>query len=230
MNKLNINTKKIIKSISAFLVFYLLPYIIIFILKLVGVTFNNITNSTNVIINTILSLITAIILFIIYKKDFKEDFIKFKSDFIKNIDTGFKCWFVGLIIMMISNIILTFLLKAGGANNEQAVQSLLSSLPAIMAIDICLLAPFNEEIAFRKTIKDVFKNKWIFVILSFLLFGGAHVISSAKTLTDYLYIIPYGALGGSFAYAFYETDTIFTSMTMHFIHNTILVLLSLFIL
>ena len=230
MNKLNINTKKIIKSISAFLVFYLLPYIIIFILKLVGVTFNNITNSTNVIINTILSLITAIILFIIYKKDFKEDFIKFKSDFIKNIDTGFKCWFVGLIIMMISNIILTFLLKAGGANNEQAVQSLLSSLPAIMAIDICLLAPFNEEIAFRKTIKDVFKNKWIFVILSFLLFGGAHVISSAKTLTDYLYIIPYGALGGSFAYAFYETDTIFTSMTMHFIHNTILVILSLFIL
>ena len=230
MKKLNINTKKIIKSISAFLVFYLLPYIIIFILKLVGVTFNNITNSTNVIINTILSLITAIILFIIYKKDFKEDFIKFKSDFIKNIDTGFKCWFVGLIIMMISNIILTFLLKAGGANNEQAVQSLLSSLPAIMAIDICLLAPFNEEIAFRKTIKDVFKNKWIFVILSFLLFGGAHVISSAKTLTDYLYIIPYGALGGSFAYAFYETDTIFTSMTMHFIHNTILVILSLFIL
>ena len=230
MKKLNINTKKIIKSISAFLVFYLLPYIIIFILKLVGVTFNNITNSTNVIINTILSLITAIILFIIYKKDFKEDFIKFKSDFIKNIDTGFKCWFVGLIIMMISNIILTFLLKAGGANNEQAVQSLLSSLPAIMAIDICLLAPFNEEIAFRKTIKDVFKNKWIFVILSFLLFGGAHVISSAKTLTDYLYIIPYGALGGSFAYAFCETDTIFTSMTMHFIHNTILVILSLFIL
>ena len=230
MNKLNINTKKIIKSISAFLVFYLLPYIIIFILKLVGVTFNNITNSTNVIINTILSLITAIILFLIYQKDFKEDFIKFKSDFIKNIDTGFKCWFVGLIIMMISNIILTFLLKAGGANNEQAVQSLLSSLPAIMAIDICLLAPFNEEIAFRKTIKDVFKNKWIFVILSFLLFGGAHVISSAKTLTDYLYIIPYGALGGSFAYAFYETDTIFTSMTMHFIHNTILVILSLFIL
>ena len=230
MKKLNINTKKIIKSISAFLVFYLLPYIIIFILKLVGVTFNNITNSTNVIINTILSLITAIILFIIYKKDFKKDFIKFKSDFIKNIDTGFKCWFVGLIIMMISNIILTFLLKAGGANNEQAVQSLLSSLPAIMAIDICLLAPFNEEIAFRKTIKDVFKNKWIFVILSFLLFGGAHVISSAKTLTDYLYIIPYGALGGSFAYAFYETDTIFTSMTMHFIHNTILVILSLFIL
>ena len=127
-------------------------------------------------------------------------------------------------------MMMIFLLKAGGANNEQAVQSLLSSLPAIMAIDICLLAPFNEEIAFRKTIKDVFKNKWIFVILSFLLFGGAHVISSAKTLTDYLYIIPYGALGGSFAYAFYETDTIFTSMTMHFIHNTILVLLSLFIL
>lgn len=228
MKKINIETKNIFRSIGAFLIFYLLPYLIIFLLKTCGFKFEN-TDAFRAILNTVFALITAIILFIIYRKELINDFITFKKDVIKNFDIGFKCWFVGLIIMMVSNLILNFILNAGGANNEQAVQSLLSSFPVIMAIDVCFLAPFNEEIAFRKTIKDVFKNKWIFVILSFLLFGGAHVISSAKTIIDYLYIVPYGALGGAFAYAYYETDTIFTSMSLHFIHNTILVILSLFI-
>lgn len=224
-----INTKKIFKSICAFLIFYCLPYIVIYALRLMGITFNGIDDSTRVILNAIFSFITAIILFLIYYNDFKDDLIKFKSNLIYNLDTGFKCWIIGLIIMMISNLILNFVLNAGSANNEQAVQNLLSSSPTIMAINICLFAPFNEEIAFRKTIKDVLKNKWLFVILSFILFGGAHVINSAETFVDYLYIIPYGALGGVFAYAVYKTDTIFTSITMHMIHNTILVILSLFI-
>ncbi len=230
MEKLGINKKNIARSICAFLLFYFLPYIILYILQLCGMKLDNVDDAGRVIYNTVFSFITAIILFIIYRKDFKDEFKTFKKDVAKNIDCGFKCWFVGLIIMMFSNLFLNLLLKAGGANNEEAVQSLLTSLPTLMAINVCLFAPFNEEIAFRKTIKDVFKNKWIFVILSFLLFGGAHVISSAETLIDYLYIVPYGALGGAFAYAYYETDTIFTSMSMHMIHNTILVMLSLFIL
>ena len=50
------------------------------------------------------------------------------------------------------------------------------------------------------------------------------------SLVDYLYIIPYGALGGAFALAYYETKTVFTSMSFHMIHNIILVLMSIFVL
>ena len=129
--------------------------------------------------------------------------------------------------MMLSNFILTFFFKSGGANNEKIVQKLISSLPWLMAIDAGVIAPFNEEIVFRKTLKDIFDNKYIFVFLSVLLFGGAHVFSSAETVLDYLYIIPYGALGGAFACTYYKTNTIFPSMFMHMIHNTVLVLLSI---
>ena len=66
------------------------------------------------------------------------------------------------------------------------------------------------------------------------IFMGSSLISLPSKLLGFfpslLTFFSVGALGGSFAYAFYETDTIFTSMTMHFIHNTILVILSLFIL
>ena len=106
---------------------------------------------------------------------------------------------------------------------------MIHSFPILMAIDAGIIGPFNEEMVFRKTIKDIFKNKWVFVGLSFLLFGGAHVINSANSILDYLYIIPYGALGASFALAYYDTDTVFTSTFMHMFHNTCLVLISIFL-
>ena len=131
------------------------------------------------------------------------------------MNTGFICWISGLGIMMVTNIIITVVFKAGGANNEKLVQSMIHALPWLMIINAGILAPFNEEIVFRKTLKDVFgKYKWLFVLLSFLLFGGAHVMEVAKVWTDYLYIIPYGALGASFALAYYKTDTVFTSMVL----------------
>ena len=131
--------------------------------------------------------------------------------------------------MFASNFILNFLLKAGGAANEKTVQTMIKTLPILMIIDAGFIAPFNEEIVFRKTLKDIFKNKWLFIILSFLLFGGVHVISSAKTILDYLYIIPYGALGAAFAYSYYKTNNLFTSITLHMFHNIILILISILI-
>ena len=129
--------------------------------------------------------------------------------------------------MMISNLILFYVLKSGGANNENAVQSMISSAPIWMALRVCILAPFNEEIVFRKTLYDVFKKyKWLFIVISFLLFGEAHVINSANSIIDYLYIIPYGVLGGAFALAYSKTESVFTSMTFHMLHNTAIFLLS----
>ena len=41
-----------------------------------------------------------------------------------------------------------------------------------------------------------------------------------------LYIIPYGLFGSVFAYMYSKTKNIFVPMTFHFIHNTVLVILS----
>ncbi len=188
-----------------------------------------ITKSQTIYISVYSSIIVSFILLIIYRKDLIEEFKKFKKDLLKNIDTGLICWLTGIIIMIIINFILITVFKSNGANNENAVQELIKISPWIMGIDICLIAPFNEELVFRKAIKDIIKNKYLFVFLSFLIFGGAHVVSSAKTLVDYLYIIPYGVLGAVFAIAYYKTDTVYTSMTFHIIHNTMAFLISVFL-
>lgn len=222
---------KIMKGIFVFILFYnsyLFQYIPIILLKY---DLNKLkgNNKAAVILSTFSSLVVAIILIIIYRKELIRDFKLFKAKFLNNMDTGLVCWLTGIGVMVIVNLVLTYVFKSDGANNENAIQELIKTLPYVMAINVCLLAPFNEEMVFRKALKDISINKYLFVILSFLLFGGTHVLSSAKNIIDYLYIIPYGALGASFAIAYNKTDTIYTSMSYHFIHNTMGLLLSIFI-
>lgn len=166
-----------------------------------------------------------IILMIVYRKDLIQEVKNFFKDVRKNIDIGLTSWVIGLIIMMVVNYILITILHSDGANNEKYVRSLISASPFLMAIDICLVAPAVEEIVFRKTLKDIFSNRIAFMMAAFLLFGLAHVTSTAKTLLDWFYIIPYGALGAAFAYAYHKTDSIMTSFICHALHNLFVFLL-----
>lgn len=225
------DTKKLklnlIRGVAVILIFWysiFWQYLAVFLLHIDS---NNLTNTTQVLLSTFASIMTMILLILIYRKDLKKDFSKFKKDFGSYLDIGFKYWFIGLSVMLISNFILNFVFKTGGANNEKAVQEMINTIPAVMLLTAGFIGPFNEEIVFRKTLKDIFKNKWLFALVSFILFGGAHVVSSATCLLDYLYIIPYGALGASFALADYEADNVWPSIVMHMMHNTILVLISI---
>lgn len=225
-----INIKIVIRSILVLLAFHYGAYLQLIPIKLLNIDIKNITNQMVVLLSAFSSVSLAIIFFFIYRKDLKKEFKIFTKNIWENIDVGMKYWMIGLIIMIVSNLFLTYVLKSGGAANENTVQSMLKSLPWLMLIIAGFIAPFTEEIVFRKTLKDIFKNKWLFAFLSFLLFGGAHVIDTAKTIVDYLYIIPYGALGGVFALAYYDTKTIFTPMSLHIMHNLILCIISITVL
>ena len=226
MEKL-INKKYLLRGILVLLLFWfssLIQYIPIYLFHL---DVKTLTIKQAVLLSVFASVVITFILFFVYRKELKEEFRIYRKNLGENFDVGLKYWLVGFLIMMVSNAILVFVFKSGGANNQKVVQKMVDTLPLLMLIDAGFIAPFNEEIIFRKTIKDVIKNKWLFVACSFLLFGGAHVFSSAETILDYLYIIPYGALGAAFAFAYSKTDTVFTSMTLHMLHNTLLTIISI---
>ena len=222
-----ISIKGLIIGIVAFLIFYFSAYFQLIPILLFNIDLNNITGAQNVMLSTFSNCVLLIILFLIFRKDLIEEWKRFRKNFLENIDIGIKYWLVGLGIMMISNIIITFVINLGQAANEQAVQSMISSLPWLMLINAGLIAPCTEEIIFRKGFKKAFPNKWLFIILSAIVFGALHVITSMTSPIELLYIIPYGALGAAFAYMYQKTDTIFTSITMHMFHNTALILLSI---
>lgn len=182
-----------------------------------------------VLLSTFSDLIVMAIILCMYRDDIRKELSLFFQRFRYNFKTGFSCWSKGLFIMFVSNLIIINIFHSEGANNEIAVRSMIHSLPSIMFFNACFLAPFIEEFVFRKSLKDIFSKPSVFIVLSFLAFGAAHISGMATSWIDWLYIIPYGALGGAFALAYSKTDTIFTSMTFHIIHNLCVFLIVLFL-
>ena len=201
---------------------YLIPLIII------GIDLNSLSQTTQFALMVIADLFVSIMLFIIYRKYLIEKFNDFKNNFNYYLEIGLKGWLIGLGIMWLGNFLLAEFSPVKEALNENQVQLLINTSPIFALILTTIFAPINEEIIFRKSIQDFIKNKWIYIIVSGLIFGYLHV-SGGNNLYDFLYIIPYGALGSAFAYILTKTDNIYTTILMHMIHNGILTLISIFL-
>lgn len=217
---------EICKGLVTFLIFYFSSYLQVIPIAIFNIDVNNYTTTDLAIVNTFTDLILVLILIILYFKELRKEFKTFKDNWKMNMDTAFKYWFLGLMIMCISNIAIGLITSLGTSSNEQAVQGLISSTPYLMLFTAGILAPIAEEITFRKGVSKIFKNKWVYATASGLIFGLLHVIGSGNIL-EYLYVIPYGSLGFFFALTYYDTKSIYPSIIMHAIHNCALVLLSI---
>jgi membrane protease YdiL (CAAX protease family) len=187
----------------------------------------NITDKKYIFYLTLSNILLIIIYFLIYGKTIVKDFKDYIKDFGNNFTTGIKYWLIGFIIMIVSNLVITFILNKGLAGNEEQVRGYIDSFPLFMIFNTVIYAPFTEELTFRKSIKDAIKNKWLYVLISGLVFGGLHIISYITTPTDLIYLIPYGSLGIVFALLYYKTDNVFSTITMHAMHNFLAVIVYL---
>lgn len=219
---------KTLISLGLILLLLLWNYIFIAALTILGLHFNTVNDTFKIVINFISNLAFLSLLFIFYRKTIQKDFQNyFLNNFKDNFKTSLKYWGIGLLIMMISNYIIAIITSGQLAENEEAVRDLIQLAPLYMAFDLMIYAPITEELIFRKSIKDITSNKYIYVLLSGLIFGGLHVISSLETAIDLLYLIPYCSLGFAFALLYSKTDNIFSTITVHSLHNTLALLLYL---
>lgn len=212
------------KCIICFYIFLESAYIQRLIIKMFHIT--NLTDSIKTILSAVSNICIMIIFFFIYRKELIKEWKIFKKNYKDNLDISFKYWIYGLIGMILSNIIITLIFGSSQSNNEQALRKLINAVPFVMLINAGIIGPINEEIIFRKGFKNVFKNKWLFILISGIFFGMMHVIS-ATTINQFLYFIPYSCLGVSFGIMYYKTDTIYTSLFAHMFHNIILTTLNI---
>lgn len=221
----NVEIKLIPKSLIVLLLFFFSSIFQLILIPILKYDINNLTANQNLILTSFSDFILLMILIIMYFKDLKSDFKKLKGNLYKYMDVAIKYWLLGLLVMMISNIAIG-LLTSAEAVNEETVQKLIHSSKYLSIITIGILAPFIEELTFRKAFRDVFKNDTVFVLTSGLVFGALHVVLSFNSLWDLLYIIPYSSLGIAFGLTYVKTDCIYTSTLMHMFHNTAATILS----
>ncbi len=220
--------QKIEKKIFVVLkVFILLLLLLTF--KSIFISFfpNNLNNILKVIIFLISDLIVISILLIVYRKTLIKDFKSYFKDFLNNFEQSFKYYIIGLAIMIISNLIIVVFINNQIASNEESVRSLIDIVPLYMIFSVSIYAPITEELIFRKGIREIFNNKYLYIISSGIIFASMHLASENLSLNTLLYIIPYSSLGITFAYTYYKTNNIFSTIMLHSFHNTMAIILYL---
>ena len=171
--------------------------------------------------NLALEVTMISIIFAIYEKEFRLAIKDIKKNHKEYFGKYFKVYLIGIIIMVASNILINQL-GGGISENETAIRDEFSNFPIYTYISAVFLAPILEESIFRLGIKSAILNKYIYVIISGLVFGGLHIIGMPIDKLFPLYLLSYCSSGWAFAYMMSKTNNILVSSGFHFMHNGII--------
>ena len=227
------NVKNIFKLIISFVLFFNLSLVIAYIFKLVGINYSDFNYIDYACLNTFIELIMFVVVLLFYKKYLKKDLVLFKlnkKDYIKKIISYFLIFLVvkygvalfsSLLLVMLGSDLVT-------SENQESVVTLAKTLPFMMMISTSLLAPFVEEGIFRLGIKKVINNKYLFILVSGLIFGFMHIFPTE--LPIYVALIEslnYVTMGLLLAYIYNETDNIYVVVIIHALNNLLSMLMIL---
>lgn len=161
------------------------------------------------------------VMLLTFIKQLIHDFKIFKSYFKEYMSLILKTWLKSLLFMLVIGIIISLITNTNQSNNQQALQNMFTKYPIYVALLSMFYAPFAEELMFRGVIKKFIKSKYVFILVSGILFGLLHVIDDSKTLAEFSYVIVYSTLGMFLASLYYKTNNLWTNITFHFLQNSL---------
>lgn len=218
--------KKIIKNLLILLSYFLYEAIILIIVNALSIDISKLNFIQKNIYLFVVDIIYLISLVFIYRKELKEDFKDFKENGSGYIFKYAPLYLLGVILMGITNALLVKVTGMEMSTNEQNVRTLIKYYPIYMSFSSVIYAPIVEELIFRKSIKNLFNDNVLFVLMSGLIFGLIHVVGTGNEgINEILMGIPYIIMGLDFAYIYAKTKNIFTTMTLHSIHNLTLLII-----
>lgn len=218
--------KKIIKNIIILISYLFYKLAIILALYLLGIDYTSFDLKKKMVTTLIMNVIYIIIIVFLYRKELLEDLKDFKVNYKKYISNNIIIYLLGILLMFIVNIIISKITNQSLSGNEIRIREYIKEYPLFVVFSAIIYSPLIEELIFRKSIRNIFKNKYLFIIISGLIFGLLH-ITDPTDINEILYSIPYILMGIDFAYIYYKTNNIFTTITFHFCHNLILLIIQL---
>ena len=184
---------------------------------------------TTVIIETIVELLICIGVIFLNRVKLKEIFSK-KINYGKLILSTLKI--AGLILLgqVFFSIIISILFGLLSINIDELYdpaaivgEQFSIIFPIGVMFTQCITAPITEEIVFRMTCKDLFKNKYLFIIISSLLFGFIHTANFFN-----ISILNYAIVGVIFSILYIRNkDDLRVLISGHMFFNIALTVLSL---
>lgn len=170
--------------------------------------------------NILIQAILVIIMYILMKKELKYGFVELKNNFKEHFNKIIGVVLNLFLVSLITTTVVSLIVKEESLNN-----AMLAQFPMILQIILGVIAaPFVEELIFRGLLKKVIKSEKMFIVISSLLFGLIHV-NYVSDIMQFIYIIPYGAMGIVLAQNYVKNNNIAQNILTHSIWNALSVLL-----
>lgn len=166
--------KKSIMSLLIIFLYFILPYLIS-------------TLGGSKLINTGLSIAFCVFIVFVYRKSFIEDVKDIKNNkkkYLKNILFNVLLIFG---ITIVTNFLLTLILDIKQTSeNDFSLRTMYESSPLTLLFLTTLYYPVVEGIVFRKTVRDVIDQKWLFIIFSSLFYFFFNVAYTSLNINNLL--------------------------------------------
>lgn len=217
LSKNNINV--LLKTIIVFIVY-------LFYTKFISAFFNMIGLTDSIMQMFIADLLFLIGIILVYKDSIKQGFLDFKNNYktSKKITVVLKWTVIIFVVNMLMGMLTELFFPnavAGGDDNANAIYSLFDISSIYTIFKTMIFAVIAEELVFKKTIRDVFKNNILFVIISGLIYVMMNFAYTDLT-QSYIWMDMLGyfmfAVITSIAYI-KNNDNIFIVMMIKFLYN-----------
>ena len=181
----------------------------------------------SILLELFIDIIVLAIILAIYKEELLNGLKAVKGNFTHYRRFIRKRFIITLLLSMLANIIRFAITKNATSENQFSLFELPMWYLAPVAV---IWAPIVEECIFRGSFKRIIPNKYVFIIVSGVVFGVLHAISESNIFDMMITSIPYCIIGLSFAMAYEKSNNIITNIAMHALNNFIAIVLMLVVL
>ena len=123
-------------------------------------------------------------------------------------------WLLSYVLLVLFYMLVNFL-GPTQSDTTQSIQSLSLSLP-VLFLDLCILAPVTEEIFMRGLLQGtVFKNTYIGLVATSVLFAYLHGPYTIPSFITYL------GMGLAFGIRYKTSDNLWNSILLHVLNNLV---------
>ena len=123
-------------------------------------------------------------------------------------------WLLSYALLVLFYMLVNFL-GPTQSDTTQSIQSLSLSLP-VLFLDLCILAPVTEEIFMRGMLQGtVFKNTYIGLVATSVLFAYLHGPYTIPSFITYL------GMGVAFGIRYKTSDNLWNSILLHALNNLV---------
>ena len=168
---------------------------------------DKVMRTNSLVLSIIFTLVELAIFFYVGKK---YDLFHVRKICLKDILK----WLLSYALLFLFYILVNFL-GPTQSDTTQAVKSLSLSLP-VLFLDLCILAPVTEEIFMRGLLQGtVFKNTYIGLVATSVLFAYLHGPYTIPSFITYL------GMGVAFGIRYKTSDNLWNSILLHALNNLV---------